>query len=1486
MIAWLIRSGRLLERRDSAEAIPALRMPVNRGAPRTMMRQFIFLLRPYARPMSLCLLMLITLAVFNMLMPAYFIKLLVDDVFGTSNWSLLWGILFGILGVYLARNILYFISKFTAVSVGEDLCFALRKRLFGHLQQKSMQFYRENRAGKLSSRVMDDSYVIQQFIQDELPTLLQASFLFIGLTGVIFWLNWQLALACTMVFPLHLLAFNYFRRPIKDASRIAQEQKAVVYGNLIEKFLGVEVVKGFNAEGRESQTFHNAIDISRKSQLKGQFYHLSQKIVADLLVGLGTIGLLGFGAFQVMERGMKPGAFLAFFSMVVKLYPTVLELMSGCAKLTRANTSVDRVFDMLESDQLESSSKTPMRKRIVGDIEFDAVRFHYRNFPAVLKNVGFKVPAGKVCAIVGPSGAGKSTLVNLVPRFIDTCSGSVKIDNIDIREFDLDHLRKYISIAGQEAVLFNTSILENLRYAKPDATMDEIVEAARRSGAHEFITRLPKSYATRLGEDGHNLSRGEMQRIALTRAMLKQPQILILDEATASLDRASQSEIIPAVLECMRGRTVLMVTHDPRTLMMADMVVALDEGRVVYNGPPRGIVTDLYRQGRVSMGDAKPPVVNVKLPENYQFGSASDQSPWKQTLKAGMIALMLLVGLSASAANAQEEPAKEEAPKAEAPQEATPAAEVVEPPKPQPAARPTPGRFIAQPGLGDVEVEELVDVLHIQAQTEMGYKTAAEGDPNAPASDALMDKLTMLPLLVRETPAGKHYMMIGYRFFRSQPPHIYISGHILQAGEQTMNQDVTTIAAMLEQGREALDTQNASLQLADLVTKKIRLSYSDPQRALTTLKAFGYTVVEPGTVVDSTKLPVITTMPATSGHGLPAPKDAAGKPADFPLTDADPVSDLIVFYHPAKPEQYADVYTRVKEVIDLPARQIMIEALVLEISETGLKKLGVEWELQTPRNNIGSLKLGRLPAFAQATGEAPTLDLSVENIFGEFQADIQALIREGSAEVLSRPSVLTLDNRMAFIDVSERIPVVNAINNPRSDIVTVSFKEVTAGISLNVRPRISDDGRDISMQVNASVTARVPNEDVIVRNSEGDEVARSPTISAREVRTYTRIGNNTPFIIGGLVSKDETSDIDKVPLLGDLPLIGGAFRSERKTKEKREVIIVITPFVLPDSAIVKRNLPRDEDAFDSFGLQLFHDAYRIRAEDVFELKFLLDNKQLLAMKEMANAAASRNRRLADQYPFSEFVDQHVPGEEYLVLRQMYEVVKRLDAHERVNDQRIIFFTSDPAKDQGVQVAFLNDLLAEVTGGPPAKKEELGDLFAKMPDKAIAITYTVRDKEGIHSALKQPVPEVRLVDCASRIEWAQKLWELNQPTDQGQQRRTIVLHEGKDLLRLRRAIMLSKVVELNATDGDLSLERFSIGQLLLIPSGKEEKVYLMDDEVARLFFITEHYYPALQKKLEDDADALRRALNMPDVSRRMRQWENRRPTDIAEMRPEE
>ncbi len=650
----------------------------------------------------------------------------------------------------------------------------------------------------------------------------------------------------------------------------------------------------------------------------------------------------------------------------------------------------------------------------------------------------------------------------------------------------------------------------------------------------------------------------------------------------------------------------------------------------------------------------------------------------------------------------------------------------------------------------------------------------------------------------------------------------------------------------------------------ELVSRRIRLSYTAPDRCVQMLQLYGFAVGQAGKPVDDQTLPMVVLQPCTAQHEI-LPKIGT----TFQPTDSDPIGDLLVFYDADKPEQFSRVLNVVRHDIDLPSRQIMLEAMVMEISETALDRLGVDWEMTGAWGATDTLQLGQVGAAGLLADNQVLLDTS--DIFNNFKVRVQALIREGEAEMISRPSVLTLDNRMAYIDVSELIPIPTSTYHGNNSIQTVNFTDKKVGIQLSIRPRIDEGGKEVSLQINALVSSVVPDGEVEVKQGK-DVIASSPTISAREVKTYARIANNTPFIIGGLIAKDDTSSRDRVPFLGTIPFIGRLFRLESVVQKKREVIIVITPSVLPepngmqaDQQMIGRNLPKGEDRFDSIGNRLSRDAYRIRDGDVYDLDFLTTNEELQRLQKQADQVASKDITLAESYPYNRFVNGRIPGEQTLVYHQIYNVIRRIELDKQVDADRLIFFKNAPEQSTGFEVVFLAKILKEESEriwaqNHPGKRCP-DDVWKALDGHAVALTYTNRKKDSDAGEIMfEQVPVIRVVPCGSREEFRRLLWDLNQPDAQGRERGTILLHNESDIKRVKQAVVLSEVIDLNGTGDTMTLANFSTGRMLLLPDRDESKWDLIGGRIARLSLATDRYYDLFSESLRVDMDALRNELN--------------------------
>ena len=641
----------------------------------------------------------------------------------------------------------------------------------------------------------------------------------------------------------------------------------------------------------------------------------------------------------------------------------------------------------------------------------------------------------------------------------------------------------------------------------------------------------------------------------------------------------------------------------------------------------------------------------------------------------------------------------------------------------------------------------------------------------------------------------------------------------------------------------------------EVASERIRLSYVDPLRCIDLLKLYGVNVGSPSQPVDQNKLPVVVLMPETKCHETVPDHTKA-----FPKTETDPINEILLFFDEQNPEATGRVRRIIREQIDLPARKIMIEAMVLEISSQALDELGVQWDLNPDRTGEGNFIKQKLDgsnnslvfgSIVHPSVSSAQLDATVTNVFREFDIRLQALVEKGSAQILSRPSVLTLDNRMAYINVSEKIPVANT-KFVKDYVSSVDFREIMAGIELAVRPRVNEDGTEVSLQINASVSSPVPGKDVIVKGMNDQQLAQAPTLSVREVKTYARIANDTPFIVGGLIAKDSEQAIKQVPLLGDLPLLGSLFRSKTETGLKREVIIVITPSVLPEDTPVHAGMPKDEDAFDRFGHRLFRDAYRIRSEDTFDLRYLTENQSLQRLQKVADRIVQDHAKYRTVYPYSKFSFGSVPGEDALVRRQIYEVLKRQGAADVLDAEKLIFFKPDNEVGSGFRVQFLAEYLEREA---PFVMTDEGD------GRAVGLCFRItRTSSEADELLREPVPELKIVDCPDEDTWRKLLLQSNAERDGAKEKQVIFLRHRKDLDRLKTSILMKKIISLNAADYILKLRNFTRGRLLRMPTIREEDVELIDADVATCFYHSELYYSALRESLQKDFVAFRRALS--------------------------
>lgn len=492
-----------------------------------------------------------------------------------------------VLFAFFIRGLADYFGNLLINRVGLSAVTDLRQHIFDRVLRQDAQFFDSNSTGQLMSSIMNDIDKIQVATSHILADWLRQTFIALGLLVVIVQNDWKLALFSLTVLPIVMLPTARLGKRIRRSTRRAQDDTAELNQILQETISGHQVVKSFGAEHFESNRFREAATRLRRSNLK---YVAQQAIGSPLIEFLGAVTivlLVTYARTQIVQGRMSTGEFTSFVIALLMLYEPVKRLVGIHNIFQQALGASQKVFEYLDS-AIGVAEKPDAKelKRFSRSITFENIGFRYPNSPetAVLDGVNLEVKAGQIVALVGPSGAGKSTLASLVPRFYDPTEGAVKIDGVDVRDYQLASLRAKISIVAQETFLFNTTLAANIGYGRPGATEEEIREAAQNALALEFIEQLPDGFQTLIGERGARLSGGQRQRIAIARALLENAPILILDEATSHLDTESEVLVQKALGNLIAGRTVIVIAHRLSTIRRADRIVVLDKGRIVESG--------------------------------------------------------------------------------------------------------------------------------------------------------------------------------------------------------------------------------------------------------------------------------------------------------------------------------------------------------------------------------------------------------------------------------------------------------------------------------------------------------------------------------------------------------------------------------------------------------------------------------------------------------------------------------------------------------------------------------------------------------------------------------------------------------------------------------------------------------------------------------------------------------------------------------------
>ncbi|HVU25181.1 MAG TPA: ABC transporter ATP-binding protein [Opitutus sp.] len=553
-------------------------------------QRFLALTRPHRGRIALGVALILAASLLTLPAPWIF-KLIIDDALPHRDLRLLGWLLAAFTGLFVLRGWLTLVRnrvlQFSAMRIVCDL----RIALFAHLQTLSLRYFDANQTGKIASRITQDTNEVYSLTNGFLINLIADSVTVVGVIGFLFWVNWRLALAVTLVLPLFAINYLYNRRRMREESRVHRDNWDHVVGFLQERVAAARVVKSFTREAAETNAFASGINADYFNYSNIVMRNTRLAVVADLLGSLGALIVLGYGGLLVVQGAMQVGTLVAFNAYIVFVFPPIVRFVDLAAVFQRANTSLENMWALLDTKpDIADRPGAAVLPAVRGEVEFRGVNFDYEleppgaGRPRTLTDVSFVVPAGKVVAIVGPSGSGKSTIVNLVARFYDVASGAVLVDGRDVREVTVESLRRQIGIVLQENVLFSGTLEDNIRYGRAEAARAEVQAAAVAANAHEFIEKLPDGYATVVGERGAKLSGGQRQRIAIARAILRDPRILIFDEATSALDTQSERLIQQAMERLMQGRTAFVIAHRLSTIQQADVILVMEQGHLAEQG--------------------------------------------------------------------------------------------------------------------------------------------------------------------------------------------------------------------------------------------------------------------------------------------------------------------------------------------------------------------------------------------------------------------------------------------------------------------------------------------------------------------------------------------------------------------------------------------------------------------------------------------------------------------------------------------------------------------------------------------------------------------------------------------------------------------------------------------------------------------------------------------------------------------------------------
>ena len=549
-------------------------------------------LRPYRRALTIVGILLPVSTAVGLAFPLI-VRNLLDAAFVAGDSDLLNRIALGLLALFAFQAVINFGQSYLTASVAERVVADLRRELFDHLVLQPPGFYTQRRVGELTSRLSSDAGLLQGVIRFGVPELLRQGIFLVGALVLVTLTHPRLTLVTVLAVPFAAVVGWFFGRRVRTLSTTIQDRLAEAVGRAEQVFTQITTVQSYTRERWEARHFGVEVEATRDRGVERAVARAALTGAVTFAASVALVAVVWEGGRLVLRNELSPGTLVAFLLYVVTIAGAVTSLAGFWANLQEAAGAAKKIFGLLDHPREldDPPGPVPLPEPVRGEVAYQGVHFRYGDDqPWVLQGIDVHIAPGEAVALVGSSGAGKSTMATLLPRFYDVAQGSVTLDGIDVGDLRLQDLRAAIGLVPQEPMLFAGTVLENLRYGNPEASEEEVEQAARDAHAHEFISRFPEKYQQPIGERGVTLSAGQRQRMAIARVFLKRPRVLILDEASASLDSESETLVQDALDRLMRNRTTLVIAHRLSTVLRADRILVLDEGRVVDDGGHRELL--------------------------------------------------------------------------------------------------------------------------------------------------------------------------------------------------------------------------------------------------------------------------------------------------------------------------------------------------------------------------------------------------------------------------------------------------------------------------------------------------------------------------------------------------------------------------------------------------------------------------------------------------------------------------------------------------------------------------------------------------------------------------------------------------------------------------------------------------------------------------------------------------------------------------------